>query len=67
MIMKFATKRNASGNRYYLAIDTEKKVYARDSYHWYCKEDLTAEVTRAQRRNLIEELEKAGFSEIDRL
>lgn len=67
MILRYATKRNASGNRKYLAMDTERKVFARESLHWYCKEDLTAEVTRAQRNNLIEELESAGFSEIERL
>lgn len=67
MILKFATKRDASGNRYFLAIDTEKKLFARDSLHWYCKDDLYAEMTKAQRRKMINDLEKAGFSEIERL
>ena len=64
MILKFSTKRNQSGNRYFLGIDTEKKVVSRESAHWYSKEDLTAEVTRQQRQYLIEVLEKGGFSEI---
>ena len=67
MILRYATKRNASGNRKFLAMDTERKVFARESLHWFCKEDLTAELTNTQRRNLIDELEKAGFSEIERL
>lgn len=67
MILRYATKRNASGNRKFLAMDTERRVFARESLHWYSKEDLTAELTNAQRRNLIDELEKAGFSEIERL
>lgn len=67
MLLRYATKRNASGNRKYLAMDTERKVFSRESLHWYSKEDLTAELTNAQRRNLIDELEKAGFSEVERL
>ena len=51
----------------FLGVDTEKKVFSRESAHWYSKEDLTAEMTKAQRRNLIEELEKSGFSEIDHI
>ena len=64
MVLEFATKRDVSGNRYYLGIDTEKQTFARDRGHWYTRDDVT-EIGKADRRKLIEQLENAGFSEVD--
>jgi len=64
MIIKFATKRDRNGNRYYLGIDTEKKVYALTSSHWYSREDIT-EVTQRDRRKLIEAVRADGYKEVD--
>jgi hypothetical protein len=62
MILKFATKRDISGNRYYLMIDTEKKIFSRQPHHWFSREDFT-EVTKTDKRRLIETLEKDGYNE----
>ena len=64
MVIKFATKRDRNGNRYYLGIDTEKKVYALTSSHWYSREDFT-EVTKRDRRKLIEAVRADGYKEVD--
>lgn len=63
MILKFATKRDRNGNRYYLGIDTKNKVYAVTSSHWYSREDFT-EVTKKDRRKLIESVKAEGYTEI---
>lgn len=67
MFLEFATKRDRNGNRYYLGIDTEKKIFSRERGRWYSREDLTAEITRKDRRKLIEALEADGFKEIEYL
>lgn len=64
MIFKFATKRDINGNRYYLMIDTEKKIYSRQPHRWFCREDFT-EVTKTDKRRLIETLKKDGYTETD--
>ena len=64
MIIKTATKRDINGNRYYLAFDTEKKVYAREAAHWYCKEDVL-QITKTERKRTIEQLKDEGYTEID--
>ena len=64
MILKFATKRDRNGNRYYLLIDTEKKIFSRQPHHWFSREDFT-EVTKTDKRRLIETLEKGGYTETD--
>ena len=66
MIIKLSTKRDINGNRYYLGFDTEKKVYARTSAHWYCKEDVL-QITKTERRRMIEQLKDEGYTEIDRI
>lgn len=66
MILRFATKRNSSGNRYYLAIDTINKTFARESAHWYTKDDIT-EISKSDRRKLIEQVENENYIEIDHL
>lgn len=67
MMIRFATKRDRNGNRYFLGLDTEKKIFSRESAHWYSREDLTAEVTRTQRRRIIEQLETEGYTEIEHI
>ena len=56
MVLEFATKRDRNGNRYYLGIDTEKKVYSLERGHWYTKDDIT-EISKKDRHKLIEQIE----------
>lgn len=62
MIFEFATKRDLNGNRYYLGIDTEKKTFSRERGKWYSREDII-EVGKTDRRRMINDLERAGFTE----
>lgn len=64
MILEYATKRDINGNRYYLGIDTDKKVYSRERGKWYSREDIV-EISKADRRKVIDCLIAAGFTEID--
>lgn len=64
MILKFATKRDKNGNRYFLAIDTDKKIFSRESAHWYSREDIT-EVSKTDRRKMIDQAEAANYTEVD--
>ena len=66
MILEFATKRNQNGNRYYLGIDTDKKVFSRERGHWYTKDDVI-EITKHDRNNLIEQLESENYKEIEHI
>ena len=66
MILEFATKRDINGNRYYLGIDTENKSFSRERGQWYNREDIT-EITKADRRKMIGQLENAGFTETERI
>ena len=66
MILGFATKRDRNGNRYLLIIDTDNKKYARESYHWFCREDF-AEISKSDRRRIIDKLMVEGFEEVERL
>lgn len=63
MIFRFSTKRDVNGNRYFLGIDTEKRVFSRESVHWYGKEDVI-EIKKSDRQKMIDDLQAAGFSEI---
>lgn len=65
MILEFATKRDRNGNRYYLGIDTDRKVYSLGRGRWYSREDIT-EITKTDRRRLIEKIE-AEYKRIDYL
>lgn len=67
MLMRYATKRDINGNRYFLGFDTDKKIYALESRSWYGKADLDAEITRKERRAMVEKLEKAGYTEQDNI
>lgn len=64
MILKFATKRSPNGYRKYLALDTDRKQYATESWHWYSRDDIT-EISNKDRHRIMEEVEKAGYSRID--
>lgn len=64
MQLEFATKRTPAGNRYYLGIDTEEKTFSRERARWYSREDI-AEISKTDRRAIIERLEKAGYKETD--
>lgn len=66
MILKFATKRDVNGNRYFLAFDTDKKIFAETSAHWYCKEDII-EITKKDRRELKERLIKENYNEVNNM
>lgn len=66
MILEFATKRDVNGNRYYLGIDTENKKFSRERGRWYSREDIT-EISKADRRKIIEQLESAGFTETEKI
>lgn len=64
MILKFATKRSANGYRKYLALDTDRKQYATESAHWYSRDDIT-EISNKDRRRIMEQVERAGYSRIN--
>lgn len=62
--LEFATKRDRNGNRYYLGIDTETKTFSRERSHWYSREDIT-EISKTDRRKMIDQLETAGYTEVN--
>lgn len=64
MILEFTTKRNTSGNRSYLGIDTEKKVFSRERGWWYGREDVI-EISKTDRIRMIEKLESENYTEIE--
>lgn len=64
MQLEFATKRTPAGYRYYLGIDTDNKTFSRERARWYSREDIT-EISKTDRRALIEKLERAGYTETD--
>lgn len=66
MVISYATKRNASGNRYLLIVDHAHQVYAREAFHWFCKEDYI-EISKSDRQRIISALEDSGYAEVDRL
>lgn len=66
MILKFVTKRNVNGNRKYLAFDTEIKQFARESSHWFCREDFV-EVGSNDLRKLTEMCREGGYTEVDNM
>lgn len=62
MIIRYKTKRDVNGNRYYLTVDTDKKTYIKDYNLW--GKDTDIEITKKQRREIIEQLENDDFREI---
>ena len=66
MKIAFASKRDNYGNRYYLIVDSDKKEFSRTSSHWFCEEDFI-ETTKKKVRELTEEVEEAGYSEVQHM
>lgn len=66
MILKFATKRNVNGNRNYLVFDTESKQFARESSHWFCREDFV-EVGLMDLRKLTQMCKDFNYTEVDNM
>lgn len=62
MIIRYKTKRDINGNRYFLTVDTDKKTYIKDYNLW--GKDTDIEITKKQRREIIEQLENDDFKEI---
>ena len=62
MILRFMTKRNTNGNRKYLAIDTEKKVFCTRSWHMIPEGE---EVSTKAIRNIRSACENAGYTETE--
>lgn len=64
MFIKFSTKVDKNGNKYYLAVDTVNSIYSREPFSWYrCTDPDIIVIDKKQRRKLIDELENAGFQE----
>lgn len=60
MIIRYATKRNASGNRKYLAVNHKTKKYTRENKHWFCREDVI-EITQGDLYKLIDMLDAEEY------
>lgn len=63
--MKFATKRDTNGNRYYIATDDAKKIFSKQPAHWYCKEDFI-EISKRDYHKLIDQIINAGYIETEK-
>lgn len=61
MEIRFATKRDVNGNRYYLTINTETHEYSRRDM-WFHAEDFIT-ITRAEMRKLTQSCKNHGFTE----
>lgn len=61
MIIRYKTKLDVNGNRYYLTIDTDKKIYKKDYNLWGNDNDI--EITKKDRRNIIAQLDAEGYKE----
>ena len=66
MILKFATKRNRNGVRRFLGIDTEKRVYAKSSSHWLCREDFV-EISGRDMDRIRADAEDNGYTETENI
>lgn len=62
MIIRYKTKLDINGNRYYLTVDTDRKTYIKDYNLW--SKDGDIEITKKQRRDIITQLETEGFTEV---
>ena len=62
MIIRYKTKRDVNGNRYFLTVDTDKKTYIKNYNCW--GKDTDIEITKKQRREIIEQLDNDNFREI---
>ena len=64
MVFEFATRRDKNGNRYYLGIDNDNFTFSRQRGKWYGRDDII-EISKKDRRKLIEQLDRAGYTEIE--
>ena len=64
MIIKFSTKRDRNGNRYYLILDTDKKQYSKTASGFYHKDDYI-EVTKREKHSLEIRALADDYKEVD--
>lgn len=62
MILEFTTKIDRNGNKYYLGIDTDRKIFACTSRHWYSVSEFI-NITRTDRRKILDQLKNEGYTE----
>lgn len=62
MIIRYKTKLDVNGNRYYLTIDTDRKIYKKDYNLWGNDNDI--EITKKDRRQIVEQLDSEGYHEV---
>ena len=62
MILRFMTKRNVNGNRRYLAIDTEKKVFTTLCFRMIPD---GVEISATALKNIRKACENAGYIETE--
>ena len=62
MIIRYKTKRDVNGNRYFLTVDTDKKTYKKDFNCWGKDQDI--EITKKARREIINQLDEENYKEI---
>lgn len=66
MLLKFATKRNVNGNRHYIAIDTENKIYSKQPSSWICKGDFI-EITKTALRQIEDKAKSDNYTYVGSL
>lgn len=64
MIIKYTTKRDASGNRYTLRADHIEKTFHRDYNDAWTYSDYITLNSKKEREKLINQLLNAGYTEI---
>ena len=65
MVLEFKTARNINGHCNFLTIDTDKKVYARESSSWYGQDAIL--IKASDRKKLINQCESLHYTEVERL
>ena len=66
MLVRYCTRRDTNGNRYYLIIDHDNKVYSRQPAGFFHISDYTQIAKRDLRRNL-DFLKTFLYKEVDAL
>lgn len=61
MIIKYYTKRDINGNRYYIGLDTDRKVFARTPSEFIPSNFI--EVKQREYRMVLETARENGFEE----
>lgn len=64
MLVRLATKRDRSGNRYYIIIDHEKKIYSQQPAHWFNREDYI-EISKKDFRKYKDFLQTFSYKEVE--